>query len=185
MEEDNEIILLVLKGQTALYEKLVLKYQNLIFSIANSIVKNEQTAKDITQDSFIKAYRYIQNRHIDNFKNFICRIASNQSIDYIRRESTLQDKIDCLSAISISTESSAEEAYIKKEENLKLHTKIQDLPEKYREILTRYYFKDQSYAQIADECGIRVKTVETRLYRAKKQLKKTMEEESKYDMSIK
>lgn len=185
MEEDEQILSLILKGQTAPYEKLVLKYQNLIFSIANSIVKNEQTAKDITQDCFVKAYRYLQNRHIDHFKNFICRMATNQSIDYIRRETNLQNKIDCLSKTSVSIKSSAEEDYIKKEETEKLHTKIKNLPEKYREILTRYYFNEQSYAQIAEECGLRIKTVETRLYRAKKQLKKTLEEESKHDMFIK
>ena len=170
--EDQEIISLILKGQTNQYEKIVMKYQNLLYSIANSIVRDEYMAKDITQESFLKAFRYLQNRSIDNFKNFLCRLAYHQSIDYIRRSENLENKIDSLSCIRENKKSSAEEEYIKQEMNQDLHIQIEKLPSKYRLIISQYYFQNKSYAQIAAECGLRKKTVETRLYRARKHLKK-------------
>lgn len=177
MDEDQKIILSILNGHINHYTNLVKKYQNLVYTIAHSIVKEEETACDIVQDSFVKAYEYAKKRPIDNFKSFVCRLATNQSIDYTKHRATAQEKLECLSLITPSESSSAEDDYIKNEQNHLLQQKINSLDPHYRDVIFAYYFENQSYAQIAKEKNIPLKTVETRLYRAKKQLKNMMKEE--------
>ncbi len=178
MDEDQKIILLMRNGHPNHYTKLVEKYQNLIYTIAHSIVKDPIVSCDIVQDSFIKAYESIQKRPIENFKSFLCRIATNRSIDFVRHRATAQEKLECLSLITHPTDDSAEETYIKKEQESNLRQKVNHLSPNYRDVILYYYFEDMSYAQIAHKLDLPIKTVETRLYRGKKQLKKMLKEES-------
>ncbi|MDO9534514.1 MAG: sigma-70 family RNA polymerase sigma factor, partial [Bacillota bacterium] len=65
-----------------------------------------------------------------------------------------------------------EESVVKLEEQAELYQKLKNLPPVYRKAIVEHYFKSRSYKEMASDENISVKTVESRIYRAKKMLKK-------------
>ncbi len=175
--EEKEVLASIRKGNVSHYEEIIQKYQRLVFSVSYGIVKNEETARDVAQECFIKAYQYLKTQEIGNFKNFICRMATNKSIDFLRRCENRNSSIETENAAVLGEDSSAEDHYLKQEKSEYVRRHVDALSEKYRYVVYDYYFNDLSYAQIAEKYKISVKTVETRLYRAKKLLKTAMKED--------
>jgi len=88
--EDTEVISLCKKGDKEAFGLLVKKYQTSILSFTWSILKDKEKARDVTQDSFLQAYRNLDK--IDpskSFKNWLFTIASNKSLDYLRKEKSI------------------------------------------------------------------------------------------------
>lgn len=88
--EDNEIISLCIKKNKDLFGLLVQKYQSSILSFTWSILKDKEKARDVTQESFIQAYRNLEKIDLSkNFKNWLFTIAANKSFDYLRKEKSI------------------------------------------------------------------------------------------------
>lgn len=88
--EDNEIISLCKQGNKETFGLLVKKYQTSILSFTWSILKDKEKARDVTQESFIQAYRNLDK--IDpskSFKNWLFTIASNKSLDHLRKDKSI------------------------------------------------------------------------------------------------
>ncbi len=64
-----------------------------------------------------------------------------------------------------------EEEYVTKEKQQLVQRRLQDVPQNYRDVIVAFYIKEKTYEQIAREQQLEVKTVETKLYRARKWLK--------------
>ena len=64
--------------------QLMNRYQNLVFSVCLKLTGDYFTAEDIAQETFIAAYRHLDDFDGQNEKAWICRIASNKCIDYLR-----------------------------------------------------------------------------------------------------
>ena len=143
------------------------------------IVQDPHIAADITQDVFLKIYRSIHSYKHQGFKTWISRIATNQSIDYIRKKSREDKKTISLEEYKgkISNEETPEDIFLQEEKRKKLMSLCQNLDSKYSVVLNKYYFENKSYAMIASEENISIKTVESRLYRAKKMMIQRWEEE--------
>ena len=74
-------------GKNDSKEKLIQlmdRYQNLVFSVCLKLTGDYFTAEDIAQETFIAAYRHLDDFDGQNEKAWICRIASNKCIDYLR-----------------------------------------------------------------------------------------------------
>jgi len=88
--EDHEIISLSKNGNKDAFGLLVRKYQTSILSFVWSILKDQEKARDVAQESFIQAFRNLDK--IDpskNFKNWLFTIASHKSLDYLRKEKSI------------------------------------------------------------------------------------------------
>ena len=77
--------------------------------------------------------------------------------------------------MSVSNE--LEEKLLKKETKRLLHEKLESVPENYRNVLVAFYIEEKSYQEIAREQMVEVKTIETKLYRARKWVKERWKEE--------
>ena len=153
------------------------KYQNLVYTVCYGILQDHFAAGDLTQETFIKVYTALDSYNGKSFKSWIARIATNTSIDYLRakkRKSGKNSEYDVLE-YAIPADEDLEEEYLKRERDRELMEVLEALPEIYRETVMKYYFENKSYAAIAEECGVSVKTEESRLYRAKNMLKKRLE----------
>ncbi len=178
--DDSAVIAAVQAGKTAHFSRLVEKYTNYVFSICFGVLQDTHAAEDVTQEAFMKAYLNIQRFEQDGFKAWLARIATNTSIDHLRkrqresqREAKLEEETDRNSQIAPS----AEAAVLQELRQQQLRRLVASLPEHYRAVVERYYFRDQGYSQIARELGISAKTVESQLYRARKLLKTRWKEE--------
>ena len=70
-----------MKGDLDAFNQLVVTYQNLAYSVAYRTLQDDAAAADAVQDSFIKAYRAIENFQGGSFKSSIIRIVANTCYD--------------------------------------------------------------------------------------------------------
>lgn len=78
--------------------------------------------------------------------------------------------------IDTSPEGSPEAHLLQEEERERLKAACSKLPQRYRSVVDKFYFQDKGYQEIAAEEGISLKTVESRLYRARMLLRQNWEE---------
>lgn len=178
--EEQEIIAAVLGGDKDAYEKLVLEYQKSVYNIALRMTGSSDDACDITQDVFLKAYRSLKSfRGSASFGSWLYRVASNMSIDHLRRQKRrgaaemlyLDDTKDGERPEEIPDMSGEPYSELEKKE---LHRAIYEgldlLPDEQKLILVLREINGLSYAEIADALKIELSTVKSRLYRARANL---------------
>lgn len=162
---ENEILALVKKGDAQAYQQIVKKYMQTAYYIALGFVHNHQDALDLSQESFIKAFRKIKNFDAGRpFFPWFYRILKNLCIDHFKR-------------IRRRMEIPLEESYFliqdreDKEMKEAMWQGIEKLPFEQKEIIILRYFREYSYEEIAEITGKPIGTVMSSLYYAKKKLK--------------
>lgn len=166
---DEEIIEKVRTSNQDLYAVIVDRYQKKLIRYAYNLIKNEDKAIDIVQESFIKAFINLNNFNIEKkFSSWIYRIVHNQAINLAKKyqkETPLLENWDFESGDDI--ESDFEQKEIK--ENVEKCLK--EISLLYSEPLSLYYIDEKSYEEISDILRIPMGTVATRINRAKKIMK--------------
>ncbi len=81
----ENLVLSAQKGDLKAFNELVLLYQDTIFNLALRILGDEESAEDVTQNTFLAAYRALARFRDGSFRNWLCRIATNASYDELRR----------------------------------------------------------------------------------------------------
>jgi len=169
MEYDANLIRQILLGRRDLFEQIVLKYQNLIFTVCINIVKNTHDAENLAQETFLTAYSSLSGYRGDNLKSWLCRIAVNKSIDYKRKHSRFV--VEEFKESTEQAKDSVEEAYERKERKERLDHILSALPDKYTSVIKAFYYNQLTVKEISRHMELPERTVETRLYRAKKLIK--------------
>lgn len=159
---------------------LVNIYKRKVFHLAYSMTHDEHTADDLAQEVFIKVYFALKNfKGQSEFGTWLYRIAVNHCRDYLRKKSrtkilSFEDIKDPSS--SLDNDVLLEEKEREQEERrTAVFANIQKLPEKYRVILTLRDIQGFSYEEIGSILGLSAGTVDSRLHRARKMLRKKME----------
>jgi RNA polymerase sigma-70 factor (ECF subfamily) len=83
--EDRDLIFRAQQGSLDAFNVLILKYQNLSYNHAYSLLGNHQSAEDAAQESMIKAFNKIEKFHGPSFRNWLLTIVANTSLDELRR----------------------------------------------------------------------------------------------------
>jgi len=183
LDEEQLLIKKVLSGEKGAFEDLMVKYNKRIYNYVYRMVRNEETAVELTQDFFLKIYNVLSMYNFKyKFSTWAYRICYNLVVDHIRKNSNL---IDSLESDHISEKRMVEsDNYVKENHIAKLENeqvseylwKIVDcIPVKYKELIILRYIDDLKYEEIAKIVGIPVGTVKNRIFKAKKMLKKEME----------
>lgn len=177
---DEELIESILSGKTQLYEEIIKRYQNKVYSTVYSYTRDYEEAKDLTQEIFIKIYNNLPNfKNKSQFSTYLYRVAVNRCIDWTRKKRLKtvsamffqeDDEVEIYEYIS-DLSCNPEEILLKEENGNIIRQEINNLPEIYRTVMIMFYFQDFSPQEIADILGIPRKTVDTRLYRARNMLK--------------
>ena len=83
--EEKKIIKKAVAGSPEAFEQLVLQYQNPIYNLCLRITGNPEDAADMTQESFLKAWRNLESFHFEAaFSTWLYRLASNTCLDFLR-----------------------------------------------------------------------------------------------------
>ena len=174
MESDEQIVNDILNGNQHRFRELVLRYQSRVFAVALKVSNSQKDAEDISQEVFLQLYRSLHNfKGKSSLYTWIYRITMNKAIDYKRKQEKIKDQ-ESEELISTYPEKNIlppEEALIKSFDKELIHSDLLELPTVYRDVLICYYFEGLSYREIALKFNIEVKTVESRLYRAKRLIK--------------
>ena len=179
MDPDELLVRKAIKGDDDSFRSIVEKYQGLVYAICFNITGHRQEAENLAQETFIQVYRSLSRYENKGFKSWIGKIATNKAIDWKRkRRLENEGKMVYLEDIEeMSTESNLiDDELIKKENTKKLLELCNKLPEIYSTVLIKFYIQSKSYNEISKEDGISVKTVESRLYRAKHAIRRQWKE---------
>lgn len=158
---------------------LIKQYQNLVFSICLRFTGDYFTAEDLTQETFLAAYRQLPEIEEGARKTWICRIATNKCIDYNRSASRR--------AVPVSEEEFSDRGASEREEPLKkvMNREVMDELERccvnlsppYRDIAIMHYLQGKTAKEIAEQSGTGLKTVQSQIYRAREMLRKSFRKE--------
>ncbi|WP_246021652.1 RNA polymerase sigma factor [Paenibacillus zeisoli] len=145
-------------------------YGPYLYRMAYSVLHDQKEAEDTTQETFIQVYKSLPEYRSQGFKTWITRICINKAIDCkrrrVRRREEEWESEEVLKHIPSSDEGTLDRV-LRQERIQRVVSRINELPDSHREIVTAFYVKEQSYEQIAADQSIAVKTVESRLYRAR------------------
>jgi len=166
---DEKIVEKVRSEDQELYSVLVDRYQSKLLRYVTSIVRDEHKSADIVQETFLKAFINLHGFNSDKkFSSWIYRIAHNEAINLIkknRKEITLPEDFDT------SSEEDLEESLELKEMSSRIREKLGEIPLKYSEPLSLYYFEELNYQEISDVLHLPTNTVATRIRRARALIK--------------
>jgi RNA polymerase sigma-70 factor (ECF subfamily) len=162
-------------GDAGSFRELVERYQHRVYAMAYRFSGCSHEAKDLAQDIFLRVYENIggfQGR--SSLDTWIYRLALNQCISWKRRRGRRAVLGRDGPVYGVEAGEPPDMRLAAVEENECLHRALRQLPVKYMSVVELYYFQELSYQQIAELTGIAVRTVETRLYRAKQRLRELL-----------
>ncbi|MES9683812.1 RNA polymerase subunit sigma-24 [Bacillus sp. AFS001701] len=174
MESDEQLVRNIVKGNHQLFKELIVRYQSKVFAVALKVSNNQKDAEDISQEVFLQLYRSLENFNGESsLATWIYRITMNKAIDFKRKQVKQQENetSELLSTLQEENLLSPEEALIKTIDKELIHSYLIELPQAYSDVLKLYYFEELTYGEIALKLNVAVKTVESRLYRAKRLIK--------------
>lgn len=158
--------------------ELIDKYQNLIFSICYKLTKDYFISEDLTQETFLSAFRHLDSFDGGNEKAWICRIATNKCFDYQKQAGRRMVPSE---DVTLETEAAKgqtpETVYLEKEIRNRLLYECEQLKPPYDEIARLYFYEERKPDEIAAVSKKNVKTVQTQIYRARGMLRKVFGEE--------
>jgi RNA polymerase sigma-70 factor, ECF subfamily len=163
------------QGQLDAFNQLVLRYQNLVYSVSYRIMGDSHSASDVTQDTFLKAYQKLNTFRGGNFKAWLTRIASNRCYDELRKikrhpetylEDLTPDDSNDEAPIPSSTDT-PEEVAQQADLQRAIQQCIQNLKADQRIVLVLSDVQEMSYQEIAKTTNIQIGTVKSRLSRAR------------------
>jgi len=185
-EEEAKIIRTVLDGNTNAFEDLVLEYQNQVYHITLKMTGNEEDAFDLSQETFLKAYRTLASfRGEAGFGSWLYRMASNICIDFLRKKKRrgniqtipLDDDGEDKRPLEIpDLRYEPQNELEKRELSEKIRAELRGLPDEQRLILILRDVEGFSYQEISDILKIELGTVKSRIYRARALLARRLTE---------
>lgn len=182
LKEDSRWIEQVYKGQERAFEKLVQKYQRMIYSLVRKMVIGHDETNDIVQDTFVKAYLSLKD--FDEtlpFYPWLRRIAINTTLNFVekkrRYQQTFQREDERLDVPV--TNGNPLKQLISQERQQQIATALENLPIEQRMVFVLKVAEELSYQEISERLNISVGTVMSRLFRARERLKKLLRSDLK------
>lgn len=167
-----------LNGDLSAFNRIVVEYQALAYSVAYRLLEDADSAGDAVQDSFIKAFRALDTFRGGSFKSWLMRIVTNTCYDVLRaRKRQKTDSIEDLpvEAEYISSLTDAHETpqqYVERQELAGLITvAIRNLPEDQQISIVLCDVEGYSYEEIAEITGVAIGTVKSRISRARSKVR--------------
>ena len=175
---DIELIANAISGREDGFEELVRRYQRPITSYVYRMLSDYEAALDVTQEVFIKVYNSLGKYSSEyKFSTWLYRIAHNAAIDYMRRNSVVQQSLEA------ENEDGSFQLQIKDArptpEQEREHTEwrneieavVNCLPAAYRDLILLRHSRDMSYDEIAEITNLPLGTVKNRLFRAREMMR--------------
>lgn len=182
---DTEVIDLIkksLQGNTDSFSQLVRSYANAVYVTAIHRLGDPHEAEDVAQEVFVKVWYNLSKLQDPNkFNGWLLTIARNTATDVARKKKPTVELED--EAFIGNAENFTEETWLRREKQQTVWKALGELDEKYRIIITQYYLGGYTALEISKLFGLSLSSVESRLRRAKKMLKKELVELSEQVMN--
>ena len=148
------------------------RYQNLIYSICFQMARDSFEAQDLTQETFLSAYRRCAFFDGANEKAWLCRIAANKCLDYLKAAGRRQIPTEELFFLaSGKSDEEPERQYTLQETKQELYQCCMKLKPPYRDAALDYFYREMTIREMAEKTGENPNTLQTRVYRARAMLR--------------
>ena len=191
MDDDKELELVerAQDGDRQAFKELVETYQRKVYGICIGMLKDPDDSKDVSQEVFIKVYRYLDKfNHQSSFYTWLYRITVNKCIDFIRKQKRKRE-VDYDDGILRDDDVEGDDeilpsrlgihpdrVYGRKELRAKMLEALETLSEKHRTILILREVEGLSYEEMADVLQVSKGTVMSRLYHARRYFQDAVKE---------
>lgn len=181
---DDMLVARYSEGDSKAFDELLARYQSKLFSYIYFIVRSQETAEDLFQETFVKAITTIQQgRYTANgkFGAWLTRIAHNLIIDVFRQErnentvSNDETEVDLLNDAALCEENV--EMQMVNEQTLSDVRRLLDaLPDTQREVVYMRFYQDLSFKEISEITGVSINTALGRMRYALLNMRRMAEE---------
>lgn len=186
-EEDRGLIARAQQGDTAAFRSLVERHQRRAFAIALQLVRDENDARELVQDAFLRVYRSLGSfQGGSSFFTWLYRIITNLSIDLIRKpgrqladidESRFEtDEAQEADFPFLSRVDGADPADVVRRREIasRLQAALEALPPYHRDVILMREIEGLSYEEMAQAMGVSKGTIMSRLFHARQKLQKAL-----------
>lgn len=170
---DQLYIKKVISGNTNAFVHLVDNYKDMVYSLAYKMTKNKQEAEEISQDTFVKAYKNIRKFKGDSkFSTWLYRIAYHTSLDYLKKDKNHKKtfEINEITLNQITSVDNILQGLERKERAQLVDMCLFKLPEDERSLLWMFYFDEFSLKEITKITALSEANIKVKLHRARKKL---------------
>jgi RNA polymerase sigma factor (sigma-70 family) len=172
MEDLKTLVINAQSGDLLAFEQLVLRFRNMAYGYACSILRDSSLAEDVTQDAFLEAYANLKKLRIPTaFPVWFRKIVFKYCNRYFRQQKIVTVSLENVSEVQ-STDIETNEHIEQHELEKRLLDMIWTLPENEREATILFYINMHSQKEISDFLNVPITTVKNRLRSARNQLKK-------------
>jgi RNA polymerase sigma-70 factor, ECF subfamily len=186
-EEDRGLIAKAQQGDTVAFRKLVERHQRRAFAIALSLVRDENDARELVQDAFLRVFKGLNSfQGGSSFFTWLYRIITNLSIDLIRKpgrqlvdidesrfESDESQEAD-FPLLSRVDGSDPADVVRRREIAGRLQAALEALPPYHRGVIVMREIEGLSYEEMAQAMGVSKGTIMSRLFHARQKLQKAL-----------
>lgn len=186
-QDDRALAALAAQGRESAFRELLKRYERPVFSLVFRMVRDRETAEDLAQEAFIRAFNAISSYDSTyKFSSWIFKIANNHAIDFLRKRridtvsihgSPSASSADEVSRTSIALESREElpDDYVASRElGGMMEEAIGQLRPEYRTVILLRHVEGYAYEEIAETMDLPLGTVKTYLHRARNELKEIL-----------
>ena len=174
--DENLLLTMAMGGDVDAFNRLVAVHQNAVYGFAMSLTRQPAAADDVTQETFISAFRSITKMRGGNFRAWLLRIARNKAYDHFRRQnrrresSVDEEDAPFLATLTDDNPSPHAEA-VNSELREALEHCVGGLSDEHREVIVLIDVQGQSYDHASAVCGVNIGTVKSRLNRARRRVR--------------
>ncbi|WP_299682156.1 RNA polymerase sigma factor [uncultured Tenacibaculum sp.] len=185
IKNDQTYIDKTLAGDTNSFAFLVEKYKVMVYSLAVKMLKNKEEAEEVSQDTFIKAFKNLSKfKGESKFSTWLYKIAYRNCLDAIKKNEKkyVTDVIDEITENKVRSTENVLEQITKKERTDLLKKCLYKLPEQERSILWMFYFDELSLKEIKEVTELKESNIKVTLHRARKRLVSIINENVKSEL---
>ncbi len=165
------------------YYYIIEQYHDIVGRFINMTVKNQWVSDDLTQETFIKAYKRIDSlKDLSKIKSWLMRIAYNLCLDYFKTASKNKiDSWDSIEEVSSSNILPMGKQLERDEMSQCVREKMLLLPQSYRTILCLFDISGLTHSEIAEVLEINLSNVKVRLHRARAKMKEILKDHCNFE----
>lgn len=184
---DHDLVERARKGSEKAYRELLGRYQRPVFSLVYRMVRDREQAEDLAQETFVRVFNNLERYDpAYKFSSWIFKIATNLTIDWMRRKevptvsidgsryATSSDEIEASTITVESKEENPEERLESKELGAEIEQAIGRLRPEYRQAIILRHIEDKPYEEIAQIMALPLGTVKTYIHRGRGELKEML-----------
>lgn len=171
--DDQEYIRKTILGDTNAYAVLVNRYKDMIFTLCLKMVDNREEAEELSQDSFIKAYRSLkQFRGEAKFSTWLYKVCYFTCLDRLKKSKKEKQfvAINTFSNEEVASLQTNFEQLLENERKELVQECLNLLPAEEKILLTLYYLEEQSVKEIAQIIGTTEGNIKVKLFRSRNKL---------------